>query len=58
MMSVNMKETKLDIKALGGGMIQHSVANDGKAKITISGSSNKYGRADHQLTEEIIKADK
>ena len=52
-----MKNNLIKVKALGGGTMSFSTSEKGERKITIFGTSEKYGRADHQLTEEIIKSD-
>ena len=38
----------------GGGIINYDVEQN---KIVISGSSEKYGRADHQRAQELIEAE-
>ncbi|CEF70530.1 14 kDa phosphohistidine phosphatase [Strongyloides ratti] len=53
--SVKEKETKdSKFKCVGGGRINHD--NDNK-KILVYGYSVGYGKADHQITVDILKKD-
>lgn len=47
-----LTELKLDSECIGGGKIQHNSADK---KINIFGSSQGFGKADHEVTAQILK---
>lgn len=47
-----LTELKLDSECIGGGKIQH---NSAEKKINIFGSSQGFGKADHQVAAQILQ---